>query len=151
MSISLDLEPRTYYSRFENALADLAPPLEAVPAILEVVRGLRYAHVFIPESRAYIALESDDGGAPIAYVMAHVIALHPRDGVSSFVPVLEETTAGDDAAAEEAEDPGAPCAAAPSTPPAPAAPAAAPVVTAPVVCTGCFTNLPATGRCDYCD
>ncbi|MDN4484031.1 hypothetical protein [Demequina lignilytica] len=139
MSISAEIEPRTYFSSLENALGDFQPPYEALPVIRDVARGLDYTHVFIPESRAHIGLEAAGGGEPIAYIFPGFIALHPRGGVSSFVelpqPLAEEAPAPATAKASRA---------------AASSPAKA-VQAEPVACAGCFTALPASGRCDYCD
>ncbi|WP_156157621.1 hypothetical protein [Demequina pelophila] len=188
MSITTELEPRTYFSRFENALADFAPAIEAIPTILETVRELDAAHVYIPQSRDFIGIEPSDGGEAIAYVFPTFIALHPRGGVSSFVELPQPApVVVDDAPAAPADLSPSEAVAdalaqtlaaaqAPAPTPAPVAPvavsaeaaASVPVtVKAPrasatkkaakpepapaAVCQGCFVNLPATGRCDFCD
>lgn len=160
VTIGTDLEQRTYFRRFENALADFAPAVEAVPTILETVRGLSFTHVYIPDNRAFIGLEPDDGGEAIAYIMREFIALHPRDGVSSFVelpqpaPVEAEVAevAADEAPAGAAS--GSTRATRPSSAKAAKSGKAAKPVEAepePAMCMSCFTRLPATGRCDFCD
>lgn len=138
VSISAEIEPRTYFSSLENALGDFDPPYEALSVIRDVARGLEYTHVYIPESRAHIGLEAAGGGEPIAYIFPGFIALHPRDGVSSFVELPQPL--------EEAPAP----ATAKATRAAASSPAKA-VQAEPVACATCFTALPASGRCDYCD
>ncbi|WP_042214171.1 hypothetical protein [Demequina mangrovi] len=129
MTISQDIEPRTYFRTLEAALADFRPPAENVEMILDTVRGLRYEHVYIPESRAFIALEPAGGGSPLAFIASGYVAVHPEDGDNFWVelPAHQASAKGFAAVAEKVEEAVIP------------------------TCATCFTNLPSTGACDYCD
>lgn len=81
---ALDLEYRTYFRTLDAALADYALPLNAVDKIREIVHGLRYEHVYIPESRQYIALEALGSDKPLAFITSMYVALHPEGGESQF-------------------------------------------------------------------
>ncbi len=130
----MDIEPRTYFRSFESALADFRPPAENIDQIVEVVRDLDFEHVYIPESRAFIAQEPRGGGAAIAYVSHGYIALHPRDGENTWVELPSHQLRAKGFAEVATEV-------------AAASKNAEPVA---ATCPECFTNLPATGRCDYC-
>ncbi len=129
VTIAQDIEPRTYFRSFESALADFKPPAENIDQIVETVRGLRYEHVYIPESRAFIALEPTGGGSPVAFIAHGYIAVHPEDGQNYWVelPAHQASAKGFTAVVEKVQEAVVP------------------------TCASCFTNLPSTGRCDYCD
>lgn len=139
MSTVTDLEPRTYFSTLDNALADFGASYQAIPQILEAVRDLDVAHVYIPESRQHVGLEGSDGGDPVAYIFPTFVALHPRDGVSSFVELPRDA---EDHAPVPVTTHVKRSSAGRAAPVAPAAPA---------MCGRCFVVLPASGRCDFCD
>ncbi|WP_203656412.1 hypothetical protein [Demequina activiva] len=162
MPVSSDLEPRTYFRTLDAAMADFELPLGAVDRARLAVRGLDFEHVYIPESRAYIALEAHGRTSPVAYVMPHYVALHPADAPSEFVEIAEpEELRLPDAAPAATTTPRA---VAPQRARASAvqdtqavtkaerlaaqrARATEPVATP---CPTCFTHLPATGLCDWC-
>ncbi len=101
---ALDLEYRTYFRTLDAALADFELPLNAVDKVREVVHGLRYEHVYIPESRAYIALEPLGADKPVAFITAMYVAIHPEGGESQFfeMPGFAEAVQAADAAASSA-------------------------------------------------
>jgi hypothetical protein len=134
VTLAMDIEPRTYFRSFESALADFRPPAENIDQIVDVVRGLDFEHVYIPDSRAFIALEPGDGGTPVAYISHGYIAVHPRDRENFWVelPSHQLRAKGFVDVAREVEA---------------AVRSAEPVA---ATCPDCYTNLPATGRCDYC-
>jgi hypothetical protein len=141
--VSTDLEPRTYFRTLDAAMADLELPLGAVDRARAAVRSIDFEHVFIPDSREYIALEAPGRDAPVAYVTPFYVAHHPAHGDSEFVQIAEPAPAAP-----------APTSPAPASAPTKAqrlaaqrARASEPVVSA---CPGCYTHLPATGICDWC-
>lgn len=149
MPVSTDLEPRTYFRTLDAAMADFDLPLGAVDRARIAVRGLDFEHVYIPQSREYIALEAPGRTSPVAYVMPHYVALHPADAPSEFVEIAQP-------APEPASQSKPARASAVSTAPEPTkaerlaaqrARATEPVATP---CPTCFTHLPATGLCDWC-
>ncbi|MDE0572712.1 hypothetical protein ON058_04695 [Demequina sp. B12] len=139
MTSALDLELRTYFRTLDAALADFALPLGAVDKVRDVTRGLRYEHIYIPESRSYIALEPLGAEKPVAYITSVYVALHPQDGESQWIELPGAVADG-------------PLSGSGDTPAAAAAPAKPVKPAEPVIltCSSCFTNLPATGVCDYC-
>ncbi|WP_062463892.1 hypothetical protein [Demequina soli] len=128
MTIAQDIEPRTYFRTLESALADFRPPAENVEMILDAVRGLSYEHVYIPESRAFIALEPAGAARPVAFIAHGYVAVHPEEGENYWVELPAHQAAAKGFAA-----------------------VAKPVEEIIPTCATCFTNLPSTGLCDYCD
>ncbi|WP_156165172.1 hypothetical protein [Demequina silvatica] len=128
MTLTQDIEPRTYFRTFEAALADFKPPAENIDQIVEAVRGLRYEHVYIPESRAFIALEPAGATSPVAFISHGYIAVHPEEGDNYWIelPAHQAAAKGFAAVAEKVQEAAIP------------------------TCATCFTNLPSTGLCDYC-
>ncbi|WP_084130184.1 hypothetical protein [Demequina sp. NBRC 110055] len=104
MTSALDLEYRTYFRTLDAALADYELPLSAVDKIRDITRGLRYEHVYIPESRQYIALEPLGADKPIAFITSMYVALHPEGGESQFfeLPGFADAVQAADAAAQSA-------------------------------------------------
>ena len=133
-------------------MADFELPLGAVDRARLAVRGLDYEHVFIPDSREYIALEAPGRDSPVAYVMPHYVALHPADAPSEFVQIAEpeETRLPEPGPARTAGAKPAPASAAPTK--AARLAAQRTHVTEPLAipCPTCYTHLPATGLCDWC-
>lgn len=138
MTFSTDLEPRKYFRTLDAALGDLGLPLGAVDKVRQVVVDLEYQHVYVPATRDHIALERSGDSKPVAYITHQFMAIHPPNGASEFVqladpdaapapePVIEpKRTARKTAAVEPAR--------------------------ASAACPSCFVDLPATGRCDWCD
>ncbi len=133
MSSSADLEDRKYFPSIEDAIADWQPPLDHITAIRDAVRGLGYEHVFIPATRDFIALEAPAGKGIVGYVMPDFVSLQPLGGETRMVPLPVQ---------------GSPA------PPAPKAVKAAKVDKGeepPKLCPTCFTVLPSTGVCSYCE
>lgn len=144
VSSKTDLEPRTYFSTLDGALADFDLPLGAVDKVRSAVRFLDYEHVYIPDSREHIVLERTGETTPVAYITRLFVALHPPHGSSEWVQIADP-----DSVREPTADAGAGSSirrASPrrrsSTEPARASAAA--------TCPTCYTHLPATGRCDWC-
>ncbi|WP_156165253.1 hypothetical protein [Demequina rhizosphaerae] len=129
MTLTQDIEPRTYFRTFEAALADFKPPAENIDQIIDVVRTLSYEHVYIPESRAFIALEPAGSTTPVAFIAHGYIAVHPQEGDNYWIelPAHQAAAKGFAAVAKQVEEAVIP------------------------TCATCFTNLPSTGTCDYCD
>ena len=160
--VSTDLEPRTYFRTLDAAMADFELPLGAVDRARLAVRGLDYEHVYIPQSREFIALEAPGRTSPVAYVMAHYVALHPADAPSEFVEIAEPeemrlpesapapATAGRAGAREVTRASAASTSAAPTKAERLAAQRARATEPVAVPCPTCFTHLPATGLCDWC-
>lgn len=135
MTFSTDLEPRKYFRTLDAALGDLGLPLGAVDKVREVAINLEYQHVYVPHTRDHIALERTGDTKPVAYITHQFMAIHPPGGASEFVQLA---------------DPDAP-APPPAEPAKPAARKAATAAPVTAVCQSCFVDLPATGRCDWCD
>lgn len=134
MSSSAESEDRTYFSTVEDAIADWQPPLDNITAIRDAVRGLEYEHVFIPASREYIGLEATAGAGIVGYVMPGFVSLQPLNGERIMVPLPVEGTPA----------------------PAPVKKKSKPKKVHPVdvvhnLCPTCYTALPATGVCAYCE
>ncbi|MDN4473371.1 hypothetical protein [Demequina zhanjiangensis] len=133
MSSSAASEERTYFSTIEDAIADWQPPLDNITAIRDAVRGLGYEHVFIPASREFIGLEAPAGGGIVGYVMPDFVSLQPLQGEKRMVPL--------------------PVAGSPAPKPVKKAKAkkTSTAEEPPKLCMTCFTVLPATGICAYCE
>ncbi|WP_062202695.1 hypothetical protein [Demequina salsinemoris] len=134
MSSSAELEDRKYFPTIEDAIADWQPPLDNITAIRDAVRGLAYEHVYIPATREFIALEAPAGAGIVGYVMPDFVSLQPLDGEKQMVPL--------------------PVAGGPA--PKPVKKKAKPKKVHAVdivhdLCPTCFTALPATGVCAYCE
>ncbi|WP_084127409.1 hypothetical protein [Demequina sp. NBRC 110054] len=134
MSSSAELEERKYFSTIEDAIADWQPPLDNITAIRDAVRGLEYEHVYIPATREFIALEAAAGAGIVGYVLHDFVSLQPLNGDKMMVPL--------------------PVAGTPQ--PEPVKKRAKPKKINPVdvvhnLCPTCFTALPATGICAYCE
>ncbi|MFW2513323.1 hypothetical protein ACNI3K_06050 [Demequina sp. SO4-13] len=144
MSLTTDLESRTYFSTLDGALADFELPLGAVDKARAALRFLEYEHVFIPHSREHVALERAGETAPVAYITRTFVAIHPPDGPSDWVQIAEpESVQAPPADARAGSgirraSPRRRSAAEPTR------------VTAVSTCPSCYTNLPATGVCDWC-
>lgn len=137
MTFSTDLEPRKYFRTLDAALGELGLPLGAVDKVRQVAVNVEYQHVYVPHTRDHIALERSGDTKPVAYITHQFMAIHPPGGASEFVQLTDPDTA--------------PAVAEPSQPVIPAGRQGvkpAPVSTA---CPVCFVDLPATGRCDWCD
>ncbi|WP_084077676.1 hypothetical protein [Demequina sp. NBRC 110057] len=171
MTSALDLEYRTYFRTLDAAMAEYELPLNAVDRVREIVRGLRYEHVYIPDSREYIALEPLGADKPVAFITALYVAIHPEGGESQFFELPAFAQAADAVAASAAtvtEAAGTPVetdAAAAKAAVASAVRPVEPVAPAPRItfqgvgkraeiaempCPTCFIDLPATGICDLC-
>ncbi|WP_084102512.1 hypothetical protein [Demequina sp. NBRC 110051] len=107
MTSALDLEFRTYFRTLDAALADFELPLNAVDKVREFVHGLRYEHVYIPESRAYVALEPLGADKPVAFITPFHVAIHPEGGESQFFELPGFAAMADAAAASAAAAPSA--------------------------------------------
>lgn len=168
---ALDLEYRTYFRTLDSAMADFALPLNAVDRIREIVRNLRYEHVYIPDSREYIALEPLGADKPVAFITPMYVAVHPEGGESQFFELPGFAQAADAAAASAAvtEASGTPAPSEASAAKVAVAsalrPVAEPAAPAPRItfqgvgkraeiaempCPTCFIDLPGTGICDLC-
>src|SRR5690554_1810998 len=139
-----DLESRTYFSTLDGALADFGLPLGAVDKVRAAVRILDFEHVYIPDSREHIALESAGSTSPVAYITPLFVAIHPPQGASEWVQIADPETVQ-----EPAADAGAGSNIRRASPRRRSAgePARASAV---ATCPSCYTNLPATGKCDWC-
>lgn len=167
-----DDDHRTYFRTLDAAMADFALPLGAVDKVRDVTRHYQYEHVFIPASRDYIALEALGVAKPVAYITELYIALHPAGGASEWIEVPATLGAAGESdsnewgldlpmgdAARDLDPSGAYSTGvtatatlertAPATRTAPSKSTRAPELVV-VTCDSCFTNLPATGVCDYC-
>ena len=72
---------RVYFASFEEALGQLAPPLENVPRIREVVAELDFDTIYIPvNSNYYVGLYSKSLNRNIAYVNRGKVDIHAADG-----------------------------------------------------------------------
>ncbi|WNM23641.1 hypothetical protein [Demequina capsici] len=134
MSSTADSDERTYFSTIEDAIADWRPPLDNITAIRDAVRILDYEHVYIPASRGFIALEAAGGAGEVGYVMPDFVSLQPLDGERTVVPLPVKGT--------------------PEPPVAKKRPKPKKIHAVDVVhdlCPTCFTALPATGICAYCE
>lgn len=139
MTFSTDLEPRKYFRTLDAALGDLGLPLGAVDKVRQVVVNLEYQHVYVPHTRDHIALERTGDAKPVAYITHQFMAIHPPNGASEFVQL-----------ADPEEPPAAPEPVVEPKRTARKTTASAPAQTRPA-CPSCFVDLPATGRCDWCD
>ncbi|WP_062072478.1 hypothetical protein [Demequina sediminicola] len=178
MTSAADLDNRTYFRTLDAAMGDLALPLGAVDKVRHVTRDLAFEHVYISQGRDHIALEALGADKPVAYITDQYIALHPQNGQSEWIEIRavdkEGQGEGDGADASgdwaldlpmgegtDVFDLAETLAAEPNPAPASAARAVGATTVSgkkrkkteePVVatCASCFTNLPATGVCDYC-
>lgn len=144
MSFSTDLESRNYFSTLDGALADFELPLGAVDKARAAVRTLDFEHVFIPDSREHVALERAGQTTPVAYITRTFVAIHPPDAPSEWVKIAEP---------ESVEAPAADAGTKPAKRRTSASGkrAAEPArASAVATCPTCYTNLPATGICDWC-
>lgn len=130
-----DPDERTYFTTIEDAIADWGPPIENIRAIRDAVQDLDYEHVYIPASRKFIGLEAPAGGGDVGFVMPAFVSLQPLNGPTSMVPLPVD---------------GAP-APKPSKPLSKAAAKRAAAEAPPDLCPTCFTVLPATKVCAYCE
>ena len=137
VTFSTDLEPRKYFRTLDAALGDLGLPLGAVDKVRQVVVNLEYQHVYVPHTRDHIALERTGDAKPVAYITHQFMAIHPPNGASEFVQLADPDAA--------------PPAPQPLAAPKTSARKAAAPAPASASCPSCFVDLPATGRCDWCD
>ncbi|MFW7413461.1 hypothetical protein [Demequina sp. SO4-18] len=149
MSFTTDLESRTYFSTLDGALADFELPLGAVDKARAAVRFLEYEHVFIPDSREHVALERAGESTPVAYITRTFVALHPPGGPSDWIQIAEADQPRPETVAPRTADARAGSGIRRASPRRRSA--AEPArVTAVATCPSCYTNLPATGVCDWC-
>lgn len=132
-----DLDSRKYFRTLDAALGDLGLPLGAVDKVRAVAVDLEYQHVYVPQSRDHIALERTGDTKPVAYITHQFMAIHPPNGASEFVQLADP----------DAAPPARPLA----QPAATTGRKAAAPTPASASCPSCFVDLPATGRCDWCD
>ena len=137
VTLTSDIDSRKYFRTLDAALGDMGLPLGAVDKVRAAAVDLEYQHVYVPQSRDHIALERTGDTKPVAYITHQFMAIHPPNGASEFVQLADPDAA-----------PVAPMALA--TPKTSGRKVAEP---APVSasCPSCFVDLPATGRCDWCD
>lgn len=109
-------------------MEDFQAPLENRPRMRQVAATLEFAEIWIPASRSYIAVAERRGATAAAYFASGYIDVRrPEGGYETVVLPVNSLRVGGSSAERRldlAERP---------------------------TCPTCHTQLPASGRCDYCD
>jgi len=122
---ALDGERRRTFATLDAALEAYQTPLENRPRVRAIAAGLTFSRVWIPSSGSYIGIAGEPGTAAVAYFGKGYADVHRPGGYDrEWLPV-----SGADAGRVGRAVNGATV----------------------EVCPTCFTQLPATGKCDQCD